>query len=131
MARTWTQYMSRETHALPFFPRVKESLCGLPVPKFAAFSFAFPIFLVCFHHSISLSFFFFALWIWKISKMEARERGSMSSSIGNSAELEGNLTLSDRLKVFKGSTFDPEAYVTSKCQRMNEKVLFFQIKPLS
>ncbi|XP_010475900.1 PREDICTED: exocyst complex component EXO84A [Camelina sativa] len=53
--------------------------------------------------------------------MEARERGSMSSSIGNSAELEGNLTLSDRLKVFKGSTFDPEAYVTSKCQRMNEK----------
>ncbi|CAE5957092.1 unnamed protein product [Arabidopsis arenosa] len=45
----------------------------------------------------------------------------MSSSIGNSAELEGNLTLSDRLKVFKGSTFDPEAYVTSKCQRMNEK----------
>ncbi|VYS45621.1 unnamed protein product [Arabidopsis thaliana] len=53
--------------------------------------------------------------------MEARERGSMSSSIGNSAELEGNLTLSDRLKVFKGSTFDPDAYVTSKCQRMNEK----------
>ncbi|KAF8108063.1 hypothetical protein N665_0115s0072 [Sinapis alba] len=53
--------------------------------------------------------------------MEARARGSMSSSIGDSAELEANLTLSDRLKVFKGSTFDPEAYVTSKCQHMNEK----------
>lgn len=57
--------------------------------------------------------------------MEARARGSMSSSIGNSAELEGNLTLSDRLKVFKGSSFDPDAYVTSKCQRMNEKVFLF------
>ncbi|EEF42227.1 protein with unknown function [Ricinus communis] len=32
-----------------------------------------------------------------------------------------NLTLSDRLKVFKGSSFDPEAYVISKCQTMNEK----------
>ncbi|KAH0916597.1 hypothetical protein HID58_031043 [Brassica napus] len=53
--------------------------------------------------------------------MEARTRGSMSSSIGGSEELEANLTLSDRLKVFKGSTFDPEAYVTSKCQHMNEK----------
>ncbi|KAL0797613.1 hypothetical protein Bca101_052787 [Brassica carinata] len=53
--------------------------------------------------------------------MEARARGSMSSSIGDSAELEANLTLSDRLKVFKGSTFDPEAYVTSKCPHMNEK----------
>ncbi|CAN7035870.1 unnamed protein product [Brassica rapa subsp. trilocularis] len=53
--------------------------------------------------------------------MEARTRGSTSSSIGGSEELEANLTLSDRLKVFKGSTFDPEAYVTSKCQHMNEK----------
>ncbi|ESQ35825.1 hypothetical protein EUTSA_v10009913mg [Eutrema salsugineum] len=53
--------------------------------------------------------------------MESRARGSMSSSIGNSAELEANLTLGDRLKVFKGSTFDPDAYVTSKCQHMNEK----------
>lgn len=57
--------------------------------------------------------------------MEARTRGSMSSSIGGSEELEANLTLSDRLKVFKGSTFDPEAYVTSKCQHMNEKVFLF------
>ncbi|CAN8311904.1 unnamed protein product [Cochlearia groenlandica] len=53
--------------------------------------------------------------------MEAKARGSISSSVGDSAELEANLTLSDRLKVFKGSTFDPEDYVASKCQRMNEK----------
>ncbi|CAK7342179.1 unnamed protein product [Dovyalis caffra] len=46
---------------------------------------------------------------------------STTSSIGDSAELEGNLTLSDRLKVFKSSQFDPNAYVTSKCQTMNEK----------
>ncbi|KAJ6674522.1 EXOCYST COMPLEX COMPONENT EXO84A [Salix viminalis] len=46
---------------------------------------------------------------------------SRTSSIGDSAELEGNLTLSDRLKVFKNSHFDPNAFVTSKCQTMNEK----------
>ncbi|KAF5746664.1 exocyst complex component EXO84A [Tripterygium wilfordii] len=46
---------------------------------------------------------------------------SFSSSIGDSAELEGNLTLGDRLKVFKSSNFDPNAYFTSKCQTMNEK----------
>ncbi|KAJ4711228.1 Exocyst complex component EXO84A [Melia azedarach] len=48
-------------------------------------------------------------------------RSSVSSSIGDSAELEGNLTLSDRLKAFKSSQFDPDTYVTSKCQHMNEK----------
>ncbi|XP_010543961.1 PREDICTED: exocyst complex component EXO84A [Tarenaya hassleriana] len=53
--------------------------------------------------------------------MEGRTRGSMSSSIGDSADLEANLTLSDRLKVFKSSGFDPDSYVTSKCQHMNEK----------
>ncbi|XP_050203708.1 exocyst complex component EXO84A [Mercurialis annua] len=42
-------------------------------------------------------------------------------SIGDSAELEGNLTLNDRLKVFKGSTFNPETYVISKCHTINEK----------
>ena len=47
---------------------------------------------------------------------------SRTSSIGDSAELEGNLTLSDRLKVFKNSHFDPNAFVTSRCQTMNEKV---------
>ncbi|CAI8593674.1 unnamed protein product [Vicia faba] len=48
-------------------------------------------------------------------------RGSVSSSIGNSAELEAHLTLSDKLKVFKSSTFDPNAYVASKSRSMNEK----------
>lgn len=33
-----------------------------------------------------------------------------------------NLSLSDRLKVFKSSTFDPNAYVASKSRSMNEKV---------
>uniref|UniRef100_A0A6N2NJ42 Uncharacterized protein n=1 Tax=Salix viminalis TaxID=40686 RepID=A0A6N2NJ42_SALVM len=48
---------------------------------------------------------------------------SRTSSIGDSAELEGNLTLSDHLKV-KNSHFDPNAFVTSKCQTMNEKPLY-------
>ncbi|WCJ21762.1 Exocyst complex component EXO84A [Euphorbia peplus] len=43
------------------------------------------------------------------------------SSIGDSAELEGNLTLSDRLKIFKSSKFDPDSYVVSKCHSVNEK----------
>ncbi|KAJ0095122.1 hypothetical protein Patl1_16293 [Pistacia atlantica] len=51
--------------------------------------------------------------------MASGSRGSYS--IGDSAELEGNLTLNDRLKAFKSSNFDPDAYVTSKCQHMNEK----------
>lgn len=49
-------------------------------------------------------------------------RGSLSSSIGNAAELEANLTLSDKLRVFKSSSFDPSAYVASKSRSMNEKV---------
>ncbi|XP_020217958.1 exocyst complex component EXO84A [Cajanus cajan] len=47
-------------------------------------------------------------------------RGSLSS-IGDSGELEANLTLSERLKVFKSSSFDPNAYVASKSRSMNEK----------
>jgi len=50
------------------------------------------------------------------------QRGSVSSSLGNSAELDANLTLSDKLKVFKSSTFDPNNYVASKSRSMNEKV---------
>ncbi|KAJ4831866.1 Exocyst complex component exo84a [Turnera subulata] len=43
-------------------------------------------------------------------------------SIGDSSELEGtHQSLSDRLKVFKSSQFDPESYLTSKCMHMNEK----------
>ncbi|KAK7367981.1 hypothetical protein VNO80_10002 [Phaseolus coccineus] len=48
-------------------------------------------------------------------------RGSLSSSIGDASELECNLTLSDRLKVFKSSSFDPNNYVASKSRSMNEK----------
>ncbi|KAK9276825.1 hypothetical protein L1049_006362 [Liquidambar formosana] len=53
--------------------------------------------------------------------MASLSRTSFSSSRGESAEFEGDLTLGDRLKVFKSSHFDPNAYVTSKCQTMNEK----------
>ncbi|CAN0896754.1 Exocyst complex component EXO84A [Linum grandiflorum] len=42
-------------------------------------------------------------------------------SIGDSAELEENLPLKDRLKAFKSSSFDPDAYFTTRCQTMNEK----------
>ncbi|XVF02318.1 hypothetical protein REPUB_Repub04eG0165300 [Reevesia pubescens] len=42
-------------------------------------------------------------------------------SLGDSAEMEGNLALSDRLKVFKASQFDPDAYLLSKCHAMTEK----------
>ncbi|XP_014519767.1 exocyst complex component EXO84A [Vigna radiata var. radiata] len=48
-------------------------------------------------------------------------RGSLSSSIGDASELEANLSLSDRLKVFKSSSFDPNNYVASKSRTMNEK----------
>jgi hypothetical protein len=57
------------------------------------------------------------------STLSSLSKGSFSSSsVGDSADLEANLTLSDRLKVFKTTHFDPNAYVTSKCQTMNEKV---------
>ncbi|XP_075660053.1 exocyst complex component EXO84A [Castanea sativa] len=55
------------------------------------------------------------------STLTSLSRGSFSSSVEDSSESEANLTLSDRLKVFKTSNFDPDAYVTSKCQTMNEK----------
>lgn len=35
--------------------------------------------------------------------------------------LEGGVQLSDKLKIFKTDNFDPEAYMQSKCQSMNEK----------
>lgn len=49
-------------------------------------------------------------------------KGSISSSIGDSWELEGTLPLSDRLKAFKTSQFDPDSYITHKCHTMSEKV---------
>uniref|UniRef100_A0A803QF54 Exocyst component Exo84 C-terminal domain-containing protein n=1 Tax=Cannabis sativa TaxID=3483 RepID=A0A803QF54_CANSA len=46
---------------------------------------------------------------------------SRGSSLGDSSELDAHLTLSDKLKPFKTSHFDPDAYITSKCYTMNEK----------
>ncbi|XP_054822886.1 exocyst complex component EXO84A-like [Prosopis cineraria] len=53
----------------------------------------------------------------------ATPRGSISLSMGDSSELEANpnLTLSDKLKIFKNSSFDPNEYVTTKSRSMNEK----------
>ncbi|XP_019238877.1 PREDICTED: exocyst complex component EXO84A [Nicotiana attenuata] len=48
--------------------------------------------------------------------------GSFSSSIGDSIDFEEkDLSLSDKLKVFKGSGFDPDSYVTNRCRHMSEK----------
>ena len=49
-------------------------------------------------------------------------RTSISMSIGDSSELDANFSLSEKLKVFKGSSFKPEAYVTTKSRSMAEKV---------
>lgn len=35
---------------------------------------------------------------------------------------ESGVQLSDKLKLFKTDNFDPDAYMQSKCQSMNEKV---------
>nr|CAB3456015.1 unnamed protein product [Digitaria exilis] len=35
---------------------------------------------------------------------------------------DGGVQLADKLKIFKTDNFDPDAYVQSKCQTMNEKV---------
>ncbi|XP_057493144.1 LOW QUALITY PROTEIN: exocyst complex component EXO84A [Actinidia eriantha] len=48
-------------------------------------------------------------------------RASFSSSRGDSTEFDTDLTLSDRIKAFKSSNFDPEGYVTNKCHAMSEK----------
>lgn len=37
-------------------------------------------------------------------------------------ERESGVQLADKLKIFKTDNFDPDAYVQSKCQTMNEKV---------
>ncbi|KAL6187404.1 hypothetical protein ACLB2K_038803 [Fragaria x ananassa] len=41
--------------------------------------------------------------------------------LGNSLEFEAHLPLSDRLKVFKKSQFEPDNFVTAKCHAMTEK----------
>uniref|UniRef100_A0A803MB30 Exocyst complex component EXO84A n=2 Tax=Chenopodium quinoa TaxID=63459 RepID=A0A803MB30_CHEQI len=51
--------------------------------------------------------------------------GSKELSLGDSNDFErqSNLSLSDRLKVFKSSQFDLDAFINSKCRRMAEKEL--------
>lgn len=52
-------------------------------------------------------------------------------SIADSSELEiREVTLSDKLKVFKSSQFDPNGYLTSKCQTMTEKVNILSVMAL-
>ncbi|OWM89591.1 exocyst complex component EXO84A [Punica granatum] len=53
--------------------------------------------------------------------MTSLSRTSFSSSKGDSMDFEADLPLSDRLKIFKSSRFEPDGYVTSKCQSMTEK----------
>nr|GMD04552.1 exocyst complex component exo84a [Ipomoea batatas] len=48
-------------------------------------------------------------------------RESFSGTKADPAEFEAELTLSDKLKNFKSSTFDPDTYVCSKCRNMSEK----------
>ncbi|KAG9146332.1 hypothetical protein Leryth_008020 [Lithospermum erythrorhizon] len=44
-----------------------------------------------------------------------------SNSVGDSLDFEAELPLSDRLKIFKASQFDPENYVTMRCKGLSEK----------
>ena len=41
---------------------------------------------------------------------------------GGGGGSDGGVQLADKLKIFKTDNFDPDAYVQSKCQTMNEKV---------
>ncbi|EPS73679.1 hypothetical protein M569_01076, partial [Genlisea aurea] len=50
------------------------------------------------------------------------DKGSFASSKGSdSADFEREVTLSDKLKVFKSSNFDPQSYVNTHCGAMTEK----------
>lgn len=103
--------------------------------------FLFPIF----SHSLifSILFFFFLSLslrilickkerknLWRV-KMELgsahhHSRSSLSSiSSTHSVDFESELSLSDKLKVFKSSQFDPDNFLTTKCRAMSEKVFFF------
>ena len=69
-------------------------------------------------------------------KIEHISHGPLGSSgLGNSLEFEAHLPLSDRLKVFKKSQFEPDNFVTAKCHAMTEKVnqydLSFEGKPIN
>ncbi|VFQ80213.1 unnamed protein product [Cuscuta campestris] len=56
--------------------------------------------------------------------MELKESLTSSTSKGGDStdfEVEHHQTLSDKLKAFKSSAFDPEAYVSTKCRSISEK----------
>lgn len=48
--------------------------------------------------------------------------GAVSSGMPLPNAQESGVQLTDKLKIFKTENFDPDAYVQSKCQTMNEKV---------
>ncbi|ONK74886.1 uncharacterized protein A4U43_C03F11130 [Asparagus officinalis] len=47
--------------------------------------------------------------------------GVISSGLQQPSATESGVQLADKLKIFKTDNFDPDAYVQSKCQTMNEK----------
>lgn len=57
-----------------------------------------------------------------------------TSFSSNQADLlefdQSDLTLSDKLKVFKAPAFDPESYLTGRCRHMSEKVKFLFVSHL-
>lgn len=69
------------------------------------------------------------------SAKSSRSRASVPSGLiattglyqaaNGAAGQEGGVQLADKLKIFKTDNFDPDAYVQSKCQTMNEKVRAF------
>lgn len=44
---------------------------------------------------------------------------------GGGSGQDPGVQLADKLKIFKTENFDPDAYVQSKCQTINEKVTSF------
>nr|CAD1827920.1 unnamed protein product [Ananas comosus var. bracteatus] len=57
----------------------------------------------------------------KSSRSRPTAPASSAAAVGGSAAVEGGANLTDKLKIFKTENFDPDAYVQSKCQSMNEK----------
>lgn len=55
--------------------------------------------------------------------MSSLPEGAFSSSTAGDLDFGLEVTLSDKLKVFKSSGFDPENYVSTKCRTTSEKVL--------
>ena len=69
------------------------------------------------------------------SAKSSRSRASVPSGLGTATGLnqvangdtgqESRVQSADKMKIFKSNNFDPDAYVQSKCQTMNEKVPAF------